>query len=304
MVSVIIPYYNCAAWIGKTLDSCLQQGGSLHEIIVVDDFSTDGGWEILCDYQRRWPDLIKPKKNSKKGGNNARNYGFDLSTGDYIQWLDADDQLLPGKFSTQIKAFAAAPEADIVYSDWQLDTYDRSGVITRREWKHHRQYQDFIYELLVNNWSPPLNYLVKREMAAKLGKIEAWNPATPFLQDREYFTLAAIHGARFRYAEGNFSVYNRWSSGSVSQKKAGYDETLSILLDNFARRIEDRSDIEPQKKVLYKKIMSTERLLSRMKGKKVLYRDHDLKFKNIYWPLIGSASTRIKMLSALLLNLI
>ena len=88
----------------KVIESCLTQK-YLHEIIIVDDHSTDNSQEILTRLQKQNPEKTKIFKNPGKGGNNARNYGFSKSTGEYIQWLDADDFLLPGKFEHQIQAF-------------------------------------------------------------------------------------------------------------------------------------------------------------------------------------------------------
>jgi len=300
-VSVIIPNYQCGAWLSRTIDSCLQQSEYLKEIIIVDDHSTDNSWEVLSQYQERYPRIIKVYRNLRKGGNNARNYGFSLSAGKYIQWLDADDQLLPGKFEAQLSLFEKIPAADIVYSDWRLETYDEKGDVIRREDKYHSQYTDFLLELLVDNWSPPHNYLLKREIAAKLAAINAWNPETPVLQDREYFTLAAMEGARFYYAAGCFCVYNRWNRNSVSKKN---NPQLTIdLLEKFGGRVEENKSLPAEKKRMYKKVLITAAILTRLSGNSMLLKDRQLKFSNIYWPMVHSYKTRIKLLIALTRNL-
>jgi glycosyltransferase involved in cell wall biosynthesis len=304
LVSVIIPNYQCEKWLPVTLDSCLQQKEYIKEIIVVDDFSTDGSWNVLTEYQAKYPDLVKIFRNKEKGGNNARNYGYDQSTGDYIQWLDADDQLLPNKLAKQLEVFNKVTDTDIVYSDWQLNTYNDSGQVVHQEFKQHRQYEDFLFELLLNNWSAPNNYLIKRAMADTLSKLNAWNLATPVLQDREYFTLAAIAGARFEYAAGNFSVYNRWSKQSVSNNHGKRSVALQTLLNGFWKKIECNSELDHQRKRTYLQIITTDKLIDMMSGKKVLVRDKDLKFRNIYWPMVKNKSTKIKLFIALMLNIV
>src|SRR5579872_3830113 len=122
-ISVIIPNYQCEKWLSRTIDSCLQQNEYLKEVIVIDDHSTDQSWNLLSHYQSEYPGIIKIYRNKLKGGNNARNYGFELSEGEFIQWLDADDQLLPGKFAAQLDIFGKHADTDIVYSDWKLDIY-------------------------------------------------------------------------------------------------------------------------------------------------------------------------------------
>jgi glycosyltransferase involved in cell wall biosynthesis len=214
-VSVIIPNYNCSQWLTKVIESCLIQE-HLKEIIVTDDQSTDKSWEILTQLQNQFPEKIKIYKNPEKGGNNARNYGFSKSSGEYIQWLDADDYLLPGKFENQLKTFENNQNAEIVYSDWHRDIYAENGTITKREEIKKADYKDFTFEILSDNWSVPANYLIKRTLAEKLHQQNAWNPETRVAQDREYFTLAVLSGAKAAYCPGFYCVYNVWNKNSVS----------------------------------------------------------------------------------------
>jgi hypothetical protein len=156
--------------------------------------------------------------------------------------------------------------------------------------------------LLINNWSAPNNYLIKRAVAEKLRKMNAWNPATPVFQDREYFTMGAILGARFQYAAGNLSVYNRWSRQSVSNNKEKRSDTLQVLLGNFLNKIEHNTTLEMPLKRIYRKIIITDKLIDILSGKKVFVRERDLKFKNIYWPMVTNSTTKIKLFIALMLN--
>ncbi|MFV0196389.1 glycosyltransferase [Empedobacter falsenii] len=96
LVSIIIPTYNRAELIGETLDSVLAQTYQNWECIVVDDGSSDNTDEVLKNYINK-DSRIKyhhRPKQYKPGGNGARNYGFDLSKGEYINWFDSDDVML------------------------------------------------------------------------------------------------------------------------------------------------------------------------------------------------------------------
>jgi glycosyltransferase involved in cell wall biosynthesis len=302
LISVIIPNYNGEKWLSKTIDSCLQQNEYLHEIIIIDDHSTDNSWNVLSEYQSEYPDIIKTVRNKLKGGNHARNYGFELSGGEFIQWLDADDQLLPGKFAAQLGIFGKHADADIVYSDWQLDVYTGSGDLKSTEYKVQQQHEDFLLQLLIDNWSPPHNYLVRRNFAEKLHQINAWNPETPVFQDREYFTLAAIRGGKFQYAPGLFCVYNRWSSQSVSQNKGKRNNVLLRLFSEFAGQIENSDKIGSLKKKQYRKVIVTNKLLTLLTRDNLLVRDKDMKLRNINWAIIKDYRTKAKILFALILN--
>ncbi len=228
LVSVIIPVFNAAQWLTKTLKSVIAQD-YLKEIICIDDHSTDKSLQILLEFQTKFPDKIKVFTNPQKGSNSARNYGFQQCSGKYIQWLDADDQLLPNKFSSQVQFLQTHPECDIVFSDWYMDFYNEKGKQIKRKEQTRDNYPDYLYELLKDNWSPPANYLLRRAIAEHLYKLGQWNPTTRIAQDREYFTIAALEGARFCYVPGFFSVYNRWSSGQVSAMN--FKQRLALQMD-------------------------------------------------------------------------
>lgn len=226
-VSVVIPNYNNSSTIEAAILSCLIQGVSLREIIVIDDQSTDDSLNVLKKIKSQHPNKLLYFSNPEKGGNNARNYGFSKSTGNFIQWLDADDELLPGKFEAQLSSLSD-DEHCVAYSDWFLDTYEPLGNRFSREKKRKAIYQDFIFEILSDNWSVPANYLFTRKIAQLLHEMDAWNPVRRIAQDREYVTLAALSGAKFVYVQGYYSIYNRYSVQSVS--KMPFDIRLGLQL--------------------------------------------------------------------------
>ena len=93
LVSIIIPTYNRANLIGETLDSIISQTYKNWECIVVDDGSSDYTNEVMQAYvekDSRIKYYHRPKEHLP-GGNGARNFGFKMSKGDYVQWFDSDD---------------------------------------------------------------------------------------------------------------------------------------------------------------------------------------------------------------------
>ncbi|MBR9915486.1 MAG: glycosyltransferase family 2 protein [Algicola sp.] len=96
LISIIIPVYNREAYISETLESVLNQTYTAWECLVVDDGSTDKTVKIVEGYASRYANVTLYHRPiaRPKGGNAARNYGFENSKGDYVIFLDSDDQLM------------------------------------------------------------------------------------------------------------------------------------------------------------------------------------------------------------------
>jgi len=110
-ISVIVPLYNKEVIIERTIKSVLTQSYLDFELIVVDDGSTDRSLAIVEGIQ---DDRIKIIKQKNGGPGSARNTGVAHSKGDWIVFLDADDELLPGAIETFEKLTKRHPEADII----------------------------------------------------------------------------------------------------------------------------------------------------------------------------------------------
>lgn len=116
LVSILVPNYNKAPYLRETLDSVLAQTYTYWECIIVDDHSTDNSWEILEEYASRDSrfKLYKRPSDRKPGGNAARNFAFEVSKGDYINWFDSDDILHPKMIEEKIEYFMINPEVNFV----------------------------------------------------------------------------------------------------------------------------------------------------------------------------------------------
>ena len=101
LVSIITPTYNCAKFIGETIESVLKQTYTNWEMIIVDDASTDNTEEIVNKYDDKRIKYIKLEQNS--GPDIARNRAIDEATGKYMAFLDSDDLWDVTKLEKQIK---------------------------------------------------------------------------------------------------------------------------------------------------------------------------------------------------------
>ena len=120
-VSAVVPNYNHARHLPQCLGALLQQSVLPHEIIVVDDGSTDDSLAVLREWSARSP-LIQVHRNARNQGVvAAMNRGLEIATGDFVAFLAADDEVLPGLFEHTLPMAAQHPECGLVsgLSEWR-----------------------------------------------------------------------------------------------------------------------------------------------------------------------------------------
>ncbi len=295
-VSILIPNYNGGPYLAKTLESCIAQQPFVKEIIVVDDRSSDDSWVILTAWQAKYPDLIQIHPNPRKGGNAGRNHAFEISSGSYIQWLDSDDQILEGKLETQLNALINQPDADVVYSDWRMDYWEHDKFIKTEQ--HPKQPEsDFLESLLFDRWSPPNNYLFKREICEKLAAKAGWDEYYPVHQDTEYLLKSAAIGSKFIYVPGCFAVYNRNVTPSVSKRPLAFRKKYWFEINQMVRaKINERKDLDQAKREYYLGLTYTNQLISSFYSKEVEMKEY-FPFKMLRHEL---ATRRLKYILSLL----
>jgi len=207
-ISIIIPCFNAERWVGEAIESCLAQSRPPDEIIVVDDGSTDGS----ADEISRFGDRVRYVRQANAGGCRARNVGFALSTGAFIQFLDADDFLLPGKLEHQAAVMAETGVA-AVYGDWQHQFHEPDGRVWLQEPKIPGTPPDILEALIADWWLPPVALLYRRKIVEAVG---GWDESLPAAQDRDFFLRVAMATDRIEYAPGCESVYRRYGAVTVS----------------------------------------------------------------------------------------
>lgn len=116
LVSVIIPCFNVEQFIEKCINSVLMQTYPNVEIICVDNNSTDNTLKILKDFEEKFPNRITVLQEFKKGAPAARNKGLSIAKGDWIQFLDADDELMPNKILNQVNFIVNNPTTEVILS--------------------------------------------------------------------------------------------------------------------------------------------------------------------------------------------
>lgn len=224
LVSVIIPCFNAEKWIAEAIDSCFNQTYSAVEVIVVDDGSTDGSLDVI----KRYGDKIIWETGLNRGGNYARNRGFALSKGEYIQYLDADDYLLPEKLERQVQ-FLEETEFDVVYGDWRHQYHLPNGESYLEDIKVMGTQPDLLESLLADWWVSPACLLFKRSPITQVG---GWDESLKAGQDRDFFLSIVMSGAKVGYQPGCYSIYRRYGNITVSTSSASrFLESHQMILE-------------------------------------------------------------------------
>lgn len=116
-ISIIVPVYNIASFIGDCIESILNQSFHNFELILIDDGSTDGSLNICCEYKER-DSRIVIFDGGHQGVGKARNLGMDRASGSYICFIDGDDLVHP-EFLERLYNVGRQNEADIVIGEFQ-----------------------------------------------------------------------------------------------------------------------------------------------------------------------------------------
>lgn len=111
LISVLIPAYNAAAYLGEAIESVFAQTHRPLEVVVVDDGSDDDTAAVAAGFG----DRIRFAGQQRGGGGSARNAAVALARGSQLAFLDADDRFLPHKLERQLAALRLDPELDMVF---------------------------------------------------------------------------------------------------------------------------------------------------------------------------------------------
>lgn len=235
LVSILIPCYNAEKWISGAIESALNQSWPNKQVIVLDDGSKDGSWTAI----QKFGSKILAETGANRGGGFARNRLLSLATGDWLQYLDADDYLLPDKIAEQMRFISQSGDGDvdIVFSPaiWE---YWSPAQVRRESPDIPKPHDPWI---LLASWQlPQTGASLWRKQA--LTDVGGWKIDQPCCQEHELYLRLLMAAKSFAYCPTRGAVYRQWSSETVCKKDIPevHRQRLKIeqRLENYLREKE------------------------------------------------------------------
>jgi glycosyltransferase involved in cell wall biosynthesis len=158
MISVIIPYWNAAGWIGRCVKSLKSQKGDF-EFLFVNDSSTDNSKEIVIQMTAGDQRFIMIDNRFGKGPGSARNQGMAAAEGEWITFLDADDEMIRNAYDTYTAVIAEDPRANI----HQLNHFRYYEKLDKTALKYTNEHGTYYLSKLPKQWYGVWNKLLRRE---------------------------------------------------------------------------------------------------------------------------------------------
>lgn len=211
-VTVIIPAYNAARWVAETVEAVVSQASVDLEVILVDDGSDDGTEAHARSAAGTHP--LHVIRQSRRGVSAARNAGTAVATGAFIQYVDADDVLLPGTLALRVAALEASG-ADVAYTDWVHWKRQPDGSFAEGRTADRVLGDRPDLDLFTDMWWPPGALLYRRTI---VDRILPWREDLPIIQDARFQLDAALAGGRFEHLPHTGLKYRVHGPESLSRR--------------------------------------------------------------------------------------
>lgn len=225
-VSVLIPLFNSESTILETVQSVLNQTYREIEIIVVDDGSTDNSLKVAESISDKRVRVIHQKN---RGACAARNVAMEVSSGDFIQFLDADDLLSPNKIENQLKLIDKNGENTIISCRWEKFEDSIENAVSTPQ-LIDKSYTDPVL-WLIDSWSGkgmaiPSIWLSSRTLLLSAGY---WDESLTVNQDGEFFSRVLLHAEEIVFDHNSTVYYRVGNSNSISQRNKDSIKADSLL---------------------------------------------------------------------------
>lgn len=229
LLSVIIPCYNSAAFIKRAVDCVFKQTFKDWELILVNNNSTDNTQQILEQYQKQYPEKIKVLLETKNGAPAARNKGLMAAQGKWVQFLDADDEILPEKIEGQVQ-LAELEDATVVASPYTIRKKESNPPV---EVVRELERKDYWLGLIRSTFGITSSNLWKKEALLQVG---GWDESLVSSQEYDLMFRVLQVSPKVGFDNRKATIVNIEPGISVS-RGGGPDKGLKILESRIGLRI-------------------------------------------------------------------
>lgn len=254
-VSIIVPVFNSRPYLERCLNSILEQSHKLVEVIIVDDGSTDGSYEISRAYERLYSNIVVVRQDNA-GPSVARNVAIDRAVGDYVQFVDADDWMHPSMTTALVDI---AKHADLAVCGFKRIFISQDGTQCIRsqhsshscEFPKHEFLANFGILYNIGLLNSPCNKLYSRELlnvhnirfdpGVRLGEDLLFNLRYYAICRRIVFTTAPYY---YHTIGNKLSLTQRYSGDFFAAQKYLLTAIRDFLQEELHYSIENRTHIE------------------------------------------------------------
>jgi glycosyltransferase involved in cell wall biosynthesis len=218
-VSAIIAAHNAGAFIGQAVSSALASRGVRLEVIVVDDESTDDTWEILEGFGEK----VRRVRQLRGGPYKARNLGASLAHGEWLAFLDADDDWAPDKLVKQLAL--AEGQVGLIYTD-RLNFGDLGRIKVRQSDSVTLHEGDVFEPLLLGNFITLSSVMLRKDWFDRLG---GFSEARQGVQDWDLWLRYAAHGGTVALCREPLTRYRLHESQMSNAVEARAREREAVI---------------------------------------------------------------------------
>lgn len=203
-VSVIIPVYNAARFLDRTLGSIFAQTYKNIEIVLVDDCSKDESAEIIARYQKEHPEVVYHLQETNQGAAVARNTALELAKGRYVAFLDSDDMWYPEKIEKQLRLMKEK-DAAFCYTAIEMVNNGDEVIKKKRKVKEKINYRFLLHNTMIATSSVLIDRKQTGDFRMPLRR-GGQDYATWLMLLRDGTVAYGINEALVKYRVGNSSL--------------------------------------------------------------------------------------------------
>ena len=260
LVSIVLPTYNRGEMLKNTITSIISQTYTDWELIVVDDDSNDNTEEIVNNFKDKRIRYTRNEKNS--GSNYSRNRGAALATGEFLAFIDSDNEWLPGKLEKQMQCFKTNSELELVFCKVLVKDGMLEKSVPNEEIKDSKNLKEIMVRKNIVDTS---SALMRKDAFKRVGgfdekitRLQDWDLFFRFIVVYEYPALYMEECLDINYIQADSITKNNWklfdSMTYFMMKYKKWYSTMAAIGKHTAMMLHEARDEEEYNYAYRKKL--------------------------------------------------